>query len=131
MTEPLWLKRQWVDAIHFRQLQRFGGLHGVRDANLIESALARPQNLWTYGEIRSIPILAAAYGFGLVKNHGYRDGNKRVGFVAVVAFLDINGWSFDADEAEVARIIREVAEGTLVEPDFENWVQSHSSPIDP
>ena len=131
MTEPLWLKRQWVDAIHFRQLQRFGGLHGVRDANLIESALARPQNLWTYGEIRSIPILAAAYGFGLVKNHGYLDGNKRVGFVAVVAFLDINGWSFDADEAEVARIIREVAEGTLVEPDFENWVQSHSSPIDP
>lgn len=131
MTEPLWLKRQWVDAIHFRQLQRFGGLHGVRDANLIESALARPQNLWTYGEIRSIPILAAAYGFGLVKNHGYLDGNKRVGFVAVVAFLEINGWSFDADEAEVARIIREVAEGTLVEPDFENWVQSHSSPIDP
>lgn len=131
MTEPLWLKRQWVDAIHFRQLQRFGGLHGVRDANLIESALARPQNLWTYGEIRSISILAAAYGFGLVKNHGYLDGNKRVGFVAVVAFLEINGWSFDADEAEVARIIREVAEGTLVEPDFENWVQSHSSPIDP
>lgn len=131
MNEPIWLKRQWVDAIHFRQLQRYGGLAGVRDGNLIESALARPQNQWTYGEMRAIPMLAAVYGFGLVKNHGYVDGNKRIGFVAMAVFLDVNGWTFDADEAEVVRIIRSVADGTLPEPDFGDWVQNHSSPTGP
>ncbi len=128
MNEPRWLQRVWVDALHFQQLRRFGGLYGVRDPGAIESALARPKNQWSYRAERDLAVLAAAYGFGLTRNHGYVDGNKRIGFVAMAVFLDINGWRLDAPEAEVVRVMLAVAAGELSEEAFASWVQAHSQP---
>ncbi|MEW6753130.1 MAG: type II toxin-antitoxin system death-on-curing family toxin [Candidatus Latescibacterota bacterium] len=93
MNEPLWLQRRWVDAIHFQQLQRFGGLHGVRDEGALESALARARNQWLYAKERDPARLAAAYGYGLTRSHCYADGNKRAALVAMAVFLELNGWS--------------------------------------
>lgn len=125
MTEPLWLRRPWVDALHFQQLKRFGGLYGIRDEGANESALARARNRWEYAEERDIAVLAAAYGFGLTRGHGYSDGNKRVGFVAMAVFLDLNGWELDAPEPEVVRIMLAVASGEASEPELAEWVREH------
>lgn len=128
MTEPLWLKREWVDALHFKQLQRFGGQYGVRDEGAIEAALARPRHKWHYAKERNLSTLAAAYGYGLTQNHGYVDGNKRVGFVAMAAFLEINGWSLDADERDVVEVMLAIASGAVGEEELAAWVQAHCGP---
>ncbi|MEI2693081.1 MAG: type II toxin-antitoxin system death-on-curing family toxin [Anaerolineae bacterium] len=125
MSEPIWLKRVWVDAIHFQQLQRFGGLYGVRGEGAIESALARPRNLAAYDGVADIAALAAAYGYGLTRGHGYVDGNKRVGLVALAIFLDLNGLSLEAPEPEVVQVMLAVASGDLSETDFIRWMQGH------
>jgi len=127
-AQPLWLQRAWVDALHFQQLKRFGGLFGVRDDGAIESALARARNQWEYAEERDIAALGAAYGFGLTRSHGYSDGNKRVGFVAMAVFLELNGWELDAPEAEVVRIMLAVAAGGASEPDLAGWVRQYLLP---
>jgi death on curing protein len=123
MSEPIWLKRVWVDAIHFQQLQRFGGRFGVRDEGAIESALARPHKQWAYDGVTDIATLAAAYGFGLTRRHGYMDGNKRIGFVAMAVFLDINGRSLEAPEPEAVRAMLAVASGELGEAGLAAWVR--------
>lgn len=130
MTEPVWLQRSWVDALHFQQLQRFGGLQGVRDSGAIDSALARARNRWEYAETRELPLLAAAYGFGLARSHGYSDGNKRIAFVAMLVFLELNGWDLDAPEPEVVDVMRAVAAGDLNEAAFADWVRSHLSELE-
>lgn len=124
-AEPLWLRRAWVDALHFQQLKRFGGLFGVRDDGAIESALARARNQWEYAEERDIAALAAAYGFGLTRSHGYSDGNKRVGFVAMAVFLDLNGWELDAPEPEVVQVMVGVASGEVSELELATWLRRH------
>lgn len=129
MSEPLWLERSWVDALHYQQLSRFGGLFGIRDEGAVESALARARNQWEYAQERDIGRLAAAYGFGLTRNHGYSDGNKRIGFVAMAVFLDVNGWSLEAPEPEVVRIMLAVAEGSLSEESLGDWVREHLEPL--
>jgi death on curing protein len=126
VNEPLWLKREWVDALHFQQLQRFGGLHGMRDGGAIESALARPRNRWEYTGELDLATLAAAYGFGLTRCHGYSDGNKRIGFMAMAVFLDLNGFALEALEPEVVRIMLDVASGGIREEDFAAWVKEHT-----
>jgi death-on-curing protein len=131
VNEPLWLQRAWVDALHFQQLKRFGGLYGVRDEGAFESALARARNQWEYGQERDIASLAAAYGFGLTRCHGYSDGNKRVGFVAMAVFLELNGVEFDAPEAEVVRIMLAVAAGELDGPGFATWIRQYLRPARP
>jgi death-on-curing protein len=123
--EPLWLSRVVVDAMHNDQLREHGGLPGVRDENVLESALARPQQKWHYAENTDVPTLAAAYGFGLVKNHPYRDGNKRIGFLAMVTFLEMNGHEFDATDAEVVADILALADGRVSEAELTDWVRSH------
>ncbi|MGL4650743.1 MAG: type II toxin-antitoxin system death-on-curing family toxin, partial [Caldilineaceae bacterium] len=125
MNEPLWLTRQMIDAFHDLQLRRFGGQPGVRDENAIEAALARAQSKWHYGDERDIATLAAAYGFGLCQNHGFIDGNKRIGFVAMAVFLDINGWELSASEVEVVRVMLAVASGMLGEDALAAWVRDH------
>lgn len=125
MNEPVWLKRAWVDALHFRQLQRFGGRYGVRDENAIESALARPRQQWAYAEHNDLASLAAAYGYGLTRNHGYVDGNKRIGFVAMAVFLDLNGWTLHAPEPDVVRVMSAVAAGAMSEPELAAWLRSY------
>lgn len=130
MSEPLWLKRVWVDAIHFQQLQRFGGLYRVRDDGVIDSALARPINRWAYESQSDLAALAAAYGFGLTRGHGYLDGNKRVGFVAMAVFLDLNGWSVEASEPDVVQVMVAVAAGEISEDDLAAWLRNQIAATD-
>ena len=125
--EPRWLSRVVVDAIHTDQLREHGGLPGIRDENVLESALARPQQKWHYAEQTDVSTLAAAYAFGLVKNHPYRDGNKRIGFLAVVTFLGLNGYDLDVADADVVAEILALAEGQLSEEALADWIRQHST----
>ncbi len=125
--EPHWLSRMVVDAIHSDQLREHGGLPGVRDENVRESALARPQQKWHYGDVADIPLLAAAYAFGLVRNHPYRDGNKRIGFLAMATFLGVNGHTFEATDADVVTQFVALAAGNVSEDELADWIRTHSS----
>jgi death-on-curing protein len=131
VTEPLWLDRRWVDALHFQQLSRFGGLHGIRDEGAIESALGRARNQWAYAGERSLPKLAAAYAFGLSRNHGYNDGNKRIAFMAMAVFLDLNGLELVAEEPDVVRVMLSLAAGDVAEEELAAWIADHVSPASP
>ena len=125
--EPTRLSRVVVDAIHTDQLREHGGLPGIRDENLLESTLARPQQKWHYGDAIDIPVLAAAYAFGFVKNHPYRDGNKRIGFLTMVTFLGLNAHELMATDAEVVAEIVALAEGRVSEDALADWVRQHCS----
>lgn len=126
-TEPRWLSRVVVDAIHTDQLREHGGLPGIRDENALESALARPLQKWHYAEQRDVSSLAAAYAFGLVKNHPYRDGNKRIGFLAMVTFLGMNGHDLQATDAEVVATFLALADGSVSEEALANWIRQHGT----
>lgn len=122
-AEPTWLSWKIVQSIHLEQLLQHGGSRGVRDRGLIESALARPVSKWLY-EGADVFTLAAAYGFGIAKNHGFEDGNKRTAFLSLYTFLGLNGYDLDASEPEVVRVMTAVADGTLQEPDFADWIRA-------
>jgi death-on-curing protein len=124
--EPYWLSRIVVDAIHTDQLREHGGLLGIRDENILESALARPKQKWQHAPDADLPMLAAAYAFGLVRNHPYRDGNKRIGFLAMVTFLGLNGHIFAATDAEVVAEMLSLAGGTISEETLAEWIHQHS-----
>ena len=124
-TEPRWLSRVVVDAIHSDQLREHGGLPGVRDENVLESALARPQQKWHHADVTDVSALAAAYAFGLVKNHPYRDGNKRIGFLAMATFLGINGHELSATDTEVVVEILALADGGVSEDGLADWIRQH------
>ena len=126
--EPKWLERRLVDYIQQNQVALFGGARGVRDSGLIDSALMRPQNKWNFAEERDPCSLAAAYGYGLATNHGYVDGNKRVAFVAMITFLEWNGWVFDAPEPEVVTFMVSVAAGESGEEDIAEWLRLWAAP---
>jgi death on curing protein len=121
------LSRLVVDAIHHDQLREHGGLSGMRDENALESTLARPRQKWHYSDTTDIPLLAAAYAFGLVKNHPFRDGNKRTGFLAMVTFTGINGYDFEATDGEVVTELLVLAEGYVSEEALAGWVRQHSA----
>lgn len=123
----MWLTRLVLDAVHHDQLREHGGLPGIRDENLLESALARPRQKRHYTDRTDVQMLAAAYAYGLVQNHPYRDGNKRIGFLAMVTFLGVNGYDFSATEAEVVTEILGVAAGGVPEDALVEWVRRHSS----
>ncbi len=127
--EPQWLDRAIVDYLHDSSLALFGGLPGVNSENLVESALARPQNLFVYvgGDL---PRLAAAYAFGFAKNHGYRDGNKRTAFTSCVTFLDLNGLELIVDETEALERMLDLATDTISEDGFAEWLRAHVVPRD-
>ena len=127
---PRWLTRRMLDVIHDAQLREHGGTSGVRDEGLLESALARPQQKWTYADKPDLATLAAAYVFGLVKNHGYIDGNKRVGFMAAYVFLGLNGHDLELDEAEVAATIERAAAGRIGENALADWLRENLRPLD-
>lgn len=115
-----------VDAIHHDQIREHGGLAGVRDENVLETALARPRQQWHYTDSCDLPSLGAAYAFGLVTSHPYRDGNKRIGFLAMVTLLGVNGLDFSAPEAEVVAEIVALADGQVSELALADWVRHHS-----
>ena len=124
LDEPTWLSRPMVEAAHHDQVQEHGGLLGVRDDGLFESALARPRHRWSFEPETDLPSLAASYGFGLAKNHPFLDGNKRIGFVAMNMFLLINGFEIEAPEPEVIAVMLQVADGSLDEPGLVDWLRS-------
>jgi death-on-curing protein len=126
VPEPRWVERVVVDAVHLDQLREHGGLAGLRDENVLESALARPRQKWHYEKAADLPTLAAAYGFGLCNTHPYRDGNKRVAFVVMVIFLELNGPIFDADEAEVVTVMLGLAAGNVSEHQLGKWLKDHT-----
>jgi death-on-curing protein len=116
-----------VEAIHTEQLREHGGLPGVRDETALESALARPRQKWHYAEKGDVAVLAAAYGFGLVKNHPYRDGNKRIGFLSIVTFLGMNDHDLDATDADVVSEMLALADGRVSEAELADWIRQHST----
>jgi len=126
--EPHWLSRTVIDAIHADQVRQHGGLTGVRDENILQSALARARQKWSYGDERDLAVLAAAYGFGLVRNHPYHDGNKRIGFLALATFLGINGYELTPTDADVVTTMVTLAEGRLSEPQLARWIRDHMEP---
>ena len=119
--EPHWLTYEQVIAIHSRQLRRFGGAAGLRDEGMLRSALERPVNKWHY-EQTEIVGLAGAYGFGLVKNHAFVDGNKRIAFMAMASFLRKNGVQFAPDQAQATAMMLSLAAGEVSEESLTRWV---------
>lgn len=127
MKAPIWLAQEAVLAMHADSVRMFGGSDGLRDPGLLESALARPRHLITY-EKADLCRLAAAYGHGIAKNHPFVDGNKRAAFLAAIVFLERNGMDFTAPQAHAAAFVLGVADGTLEEEAFAQWLRDHSRP---
>ena len=125
MKRPVWVLPETVVALHEQLLSTFGGASGVRDAGLLASALARPENLFAYGKPTTFE-LAASYAFGLVKNHPFVDGNKRSGFAVAVLFLELNGYRFDATEADATVQTLALAASELKEQAFAEWLAANS-----
>ncbi len=125
--EPLWVDRIVVDAIHLDMLRTHGGLRGLRDENALESALARPRHRYAYARKVDLPALAASYGYGLARNHPFRDGNKRTAFVVMVVFLELNGRELAASEAEVVTMMLRLSAGELSEAALAVWLRDHLS----
>lgn len=128
MAEPIWLTKSIVQAIHMSQLREHGGQYGVRDNNLLESALTRPMNRWAYDQESDILLLAAAYGYGLAKNHCFVDGNKRAAFMAMYTFLGLNGYEIHASEPSIVALMLGVADSSISEFELHKWLQQHSTP---
>jgi death on curing protein len=127
--EPVWLSREEVAYLHDRSIREFGGSAGVRDEGLVASAIARPVNLWSYDSTADLSALAAAYAFGLAKNHGFVDGNKRIGFLAMGVFLHLNGWRLMASEPEAVVVMVELASGARSEQDLAAWLRERIQPL--
>ncbi|MFY9514389.1 MAG: type II toxin-antitoxin system death-on-curing family toxin [Rubrivivax sp.] len=122
-----WVDRRALELLHDESIAEHGGAPGLRDEGLLESALARPQNLAAY-EQPDLAALAAAYGVGLAKNHGFVDGNKRAAFLAVGLFLALNGHRLVATQADATLTMLAVAAGSLDEAGFAAWLRSHLQP---
>ena len=120
----VWIDPAVILAVHDEQLAEHGGAAGVRDAGLLESALARPRNLAHYGQPDACE-LAAAYAFGLAKNHPFIDGNKRSAFVATELFLMLNGWRLTAGDADCVMVMLRLAAGEVDEASFAQWHRDH------
>ena len=123
-NEPLWITYEQAIAMHSRQLRRFGGAAGLRDEGMLRSALERPINKWTY-EQALLAELAAAYAFGLAKNHAFVDGNKRIAFMAMMVFLRRNGVEFAPDPAQATTIILALAAGKVSEESLTRWTKDN------
>jgi death-on-curing protein len=119
------VSRLVLDAIHFDQLREHGGLAGIRDENALEAALARPRQRWHHEHRTDFAGLAAAYGWGLVTSHPYRDGNKRTAFLAMAVFLGLNGFDLEATQEEVVIMMLTAAAGGLTEDQLREWVRAH------
>ena len=125
MKQPIWLDRTDCLAIHEMMLAQHGGLAGVRDEGLLESALAKPQNLAAYGS-PTLQEMAAGYAAGIVLNHPFLDGNKRTGFMVAVTFLELNGLVFTASEESVVEETLALAAGRLKEAGYASWLKANS-----
>ena len=126
VREPKWVTEDIIVAVHTDQVKEHGGSHGLRDANALASALARPANKFQYQKDIDIFDLAAAYGFGLCKNHPFVDGNKRVSFQSMYIFLGINGFRLAASEESVVEVMLSLATGGTNESRLSEWLRANS-----
>ncbi|TAT83266.1 type II toxin-antitoxin system death-on-curing family toxin [Rhizobium ruizarguesonis] len=130
MIQLKWLSRQAIENMHDEQIAEHGGLPGLRDANALETSLARPLNKAAYGET-DIFILAAAYLYAIVRNHPFVDGNKRTGYLAAFTFLYINRYVINTDNAQVIAFVLEVAAGEIDEEGATRFLRDFSIPLNP
>jgi len=129
MNEPEWLDINIVLDMHAEQLALFGGADGMRDRALLESALARPVNKFAYGEA-DIAVLAAAYGFGIARNHPFIDGNKRTAFASIIVFLGLGGIELDAPPETATAVMLSLAAGEIDEDDLARWIAGNIHPLE-
>jgi death-on-curing protein len=125
MSQPVWLLRSVIDAVHDMQLTEHGGATGIRDEGLLESALARPVTAYGYGETE-LCMLAALYAHGISRNHPYIDGNKRTAFLSAYTFLKINGVSLVSDEVSATTVMLSVASGKMTESQLAAWLRANT-----
>lgn len=124
MSEPEWLDVDIVLDVHAEQLSLFGGSEGVRDVGLLESALARPVNKFAYGETK-LSSLAAAYGFGIARNHPFIDGNKRAAFSSIIVFLGLNGIDFTVPPEQATAVMMDLGAGEIEEDALAKWIEDN------
>jgi death-on-curing protein len=129
MNVPVWIDRRALEQLHGLTIAQHGGADGLRDEGLLESALARPQNLHAYEGVTDPCRLAASYAVGLAKNHAFVDGNKRVAFIALGLFLRLNGVRLIADQAQATIVILSVASSTFTETELADWIQKNVAPL--
>jgi death on curing protein len=122
---PAWLDKRALLLLHKESLAQFGGAGGVRDEGMLDSALARPLNKYSYEGCKDLAALAAAYGFGLARNHPFIDGNKRAAFLCVGVFLAINGYRLTATPVDAIEVIVALAAGSMDEARFADWIKAH------
>ena len=118
------MRRVVVDAIHADQLRQHGGLRGVRDENVLESALARPRQKWEYDDTADAAQLAASYAFGVARNHPYADGNKRIAFLTLITFLGVNDYDLEATDEDIVTTMLALAGGSVTEEQLAKWVRT-------
>lgn len=128
MKEPHWIDLRDALSLHDRLLALDGGAPGIRSQALLESPLARPQQLYAYGDSPDVVDFAAAYTFGIIRNHPFVDGNKRAGFVIGVLFLELNSYQFAATEEDATEAVLQLAAGKLSEAMFVKWLRANSRP---
>lgn len=129
-TEPIWLRKDTALAIHQRQLAEHGGLPGVRDGGLLESALHRPQNVYFYNPHSChLADLAAAYGYGIARNHPFLDGNKRTAWITTRMFCVLNGWDIERTAEEKYTTVMALAAGELEEDAYADWLRAGLTPL--
>ena len=130
MNEPEWIEYAVVLAVHEAQLAEHGGLSGIRDQGLLDSALARSKHLFTYSQTATLRHLAAAYALGIGRNHAFFDGNKRTAWIICALFLELNGISVIAAQEDVVEIMLGVADGSITEEHFLAWLEQSSVTTD-
>ena len=129
MKEPLWVSKKAVLAMHSAQLAEHGGSDGIRDETLLDSALAKPRNVFAYADQPDIFRLAASYAFGIARNHAFVDGNKRTALVVSLTFLTRNGWDVVAPKEDVYFTFLHLADGSLTEEELTAWFTKHAVPL--
>ncbi len=128
MPEPVWIREDVVYAIHQRMLAEFGGTNGVRDKGLLLSAILKPRNQFNYTSPKpTIPALAAAYAYGIARNHAFVDGNKRTALVACLMFLRLNGYQLNVTEAEKYQVFTKLAAGSIDDNELALWITANAS----
>jgi death on curing protein len=128
MAEPVWIEKRTLMLLQPESLADHGGLTGIRDEALLDSALMRPRNLLAYEPEADVPALAAAYGYGLARNHPFVDGNKRMAFLSIGLFLALNGCRLCVDPVEATRAIVALAAGSLSEQELAEWIRNNVRP---